>query len=102
MRHIAAIDDGKIPRDDSEYRFRTRAKGLVDKWHQTFNANKTNGSPTTSTAGHTNGKADKENTKDNEDEVTNGAKNLDLNEKSLYWSPLSFWALLLTGIFYRG
>ena len=100
MRHIAAIDDGKIPRDD-EYRFRTRAKDLVDKWHQILNANKQNGSPTTSTAGQANGKADKESTKDNEDEVTRGAKNLDLNGKSVYCSPLSFWALLLTGIFYR-
>lgn len=101
MRHIAALEDGKIPHDD-EFKFRTRAKDLVDKWHQILNANKPlNGSPTTSTAGQTNGKSDKEKTKDKEeDEVTKGTKNLDLNGKSSYWrpcfSPLSFSAMLLT------
>ncbi|KAF8814822.1 Tudor/PWWP/MBT [Phlegmacium glaucopus] len=94
MRHIAALDDGKIPRDD-EFKFRTRAKDLVDKWHQILNANKPpNGSPTTSTAGQTNGKSDKEQTKlKDEDEVTQGTKNLDLNGKSSYsrtcFSPVS-------------
>ena len=96
MRHIAALDDGKIPRDD-EFKFRTRAKDLVDKWHQILNANKPpNGSPTTSTAGHTNGKSDKVKTKDkDEDEVTKGTKQLDLNGKSSYWR-IHFCATLLT------
>lgn len=84
MRHIAAIEDGKIPGDD-EFKFRTRAKDLVDKWHQILNANKPpNGSPTTST-GQTNGKLDKENLKDKEeDDVTKGTQNLDLNGEGSY------------------
>lgn len=90
MRHIAALDDGKIPRDD-EFKFRRRAKDLVDKWHQILNANKpSNGSPTTSIAGQANGKSDKEKTKDkDEDEVTKITKNLDLNGKSSYWRTCS-------------
>ena len=57
---------------------------LVDKWHQILNANTpVNGSPTTSTAGQANGKSDKEKVKDkDEDEVTKGTQNLDLNGKS--------------------
>jgi len=73
MRHIAALDDGKIP-DDDEYNFRTRAKNLADKWHQILN---TTGSPAAST-GQANGKTDKEDAQD-EDVVTNGTKNIDLN-----------------------
>ncbi|PFH53662.1 hypothetical protein AMATHDRAFT_900 [Amanita thiersii Skay4041] len=42
MRHIAALTSDKIPRDD-EFKFRERAKALVDKWHQILNANKPNG-----------------------------------------------------------
>jgi hypothetical protein len=81
MRHIAALDDGKIPGDD-EFKFRIRAKNLVDKWHQILNANKpTTGSPAASTAGQVTGKSGKESTKD-EDVVTNGTKNLDLNGTS--------------------
>jgi len=77
MRHIAALDDGKIPGDD-EFNFRTRAKNLVDKWHQILNANKpTTGSPTVS-PGQANGKSDKEITKE-EDVITNGTKNIELN-----------------------
>jgi hypothetical protein len=84
MRHIAALDDGKIPRDD-EYNFRTRAKNLVDKWHQILNANKpSTGSPAASTSGQANGKLDQEITKDKEeDAVTKGTKNIDLNGP--YW-----------------
>jgi hypothetical protein len=83
MRHIAALDDGKIPGDD-EFKFRIRAKNLVDKWHQILNANKpSTGSPAASTAGRADGKADKENTKD-EDVVTNGTKNIDLNGTGSY------------------
>jgi hypothetical protein len=51
MRHIAAIDDGKIPRDD-EFNFRIRAKNLVKKWHPIVITNK----PTASTSGKANGK----------------------------------------------
>ncbi|KAL0569042.1 hypothetical protein V5O48_012927 [Marasmius crinis-equi] len=32
MRHIAALTDDKVPKDD-RYRFRERAKKLVDQWH---------------------------------------------------------------------
>ena len=83
MRHIAALDDGKIPRDD-EFNFRTRAKNLVDKWHQILNANKpSTGSPAAST-GPANGKLDQEVTKDKEeDAMTKGTKNIDLNGS--YW-----------------
>lgn len=80
MRHIAALDDGKIPRDD-DFNFRTRAKNLVDKWHQILNANKPlTGSPDASASGQANGKMDQEITKDKEeDAVTKGTKNIDLN-----------------------
>jgi hypothetical protein len=39
MRHIHLLEPGKVPRDD-EYKFRDRAKALVDKWHGILNANK--------------------------------------------------------------
>ncbi|KAF8634291.1 hypothetical protein AX17_004245 [Amanita inopinata Kibby_2008] len=42
MRHIAVLPAEKVPRDD-EFKFRERAKALVDKWHQILNANKPNG-----------------------------------------------------------
>ena len=42
MRHIAVLPDEKVPRD-GEFKFRDRAKALVDKWHQILNANKSNG-----------------------------------------------------------
>ncbi|KAF8955661.1 hypothetical protein BDZ97DRAFT_1764643, partial [Flammula alnicola] len=83
MRHIAALPEEKIPPRDEEFKFRARAKGLVDKWHQILNANKpANGSPSASAAGQTNGKSEKtaEQSKD-EDEVTQGTKTLDLNGK---------------------
>lgn len=88
MRHIAALDDGKIPRDD-DFNFRTRAKNLVDKWHQILNANKpSTGSPAASTSGQANGKLDQEITKDKEeDAVTKGTKNIDLNGS--YWRSFS-------------
>ena len=84
MRHIAALDDGKIPRDD-DFNFRIRAKNLVDKWHQILNANKPpTGSPAASTSGQANGKLDQETTKNkDEDAVTKGTKNIDLNGS--YW-----------------
>ena len=42
MRHIAALPAEKVPRDD-EFKFRERARVLVDKWHQILGANKPNG-----------------------------------------------------------
>ncbi|KAF8840708.1 hypothetical protein BDN67DRAFT_607663 [Paxillus ammoniavirescens] len=39
MRHIAALSPEKVPRDD-EFKFRVRAKALVDKWHAILGANK--------------------------------------------------------------
>ena len=91
MRHIAALDDGKIPRDD-DFNFRTRAKNLVDKWHQILNANKpSTGSPAASTSGPANGKMDQEIAKEkDEDAVTKATKNIDLNGS--YWG--SFTLLL--------
>ena len=42
MRHIAAQDDGKVPRD-TEFKFKDRAQALVNKWHQTISPAKANG-----------------------------------------------------------
>ncbi|KAJ7085161.1 hypothetical protein B0H15DRAFT_931873 [Mycena belliarum] len=39
MRHIHLLEANKVPRDE-EFKFRERAKALVDKWHQILNANK--------------------------------------------------------------
>ncbi|GJE92844.1 hypothetical protein PsYK624_090020 [Phanerochaete sordida] len=63
MRHIHALSAEKVPRDD-EYKFRERAKVLVDKWHDILSANKeaairkpaTNGKPHAEDAGAANGK----------------------------------------------
>ncbi|KAJ6580383.1 hypothetical protein DFH09DRAFT_979145, partial [Mycena vulgaris] len=33
MRHIHLLEENRIPRDD-EFKFRERAKALVDKWHE--------------------------------------------------------------------
>ncbi|KAG1869768.1 hypothetical protein C8R48DRAFT_98786 [Suillus tomentosus] len=41
MRHIAALSTDKVPRDD-EFKFRTRAKSMVDKWHAILGASKGN------------------------------------------------------------
>ncbi|KAI0779595.1 hypothetical protein C8Q74DRAFT_702710 [Fomes fomentarius] len=38
MRHIHALPDDRVPRDD-EFKFRERAKILVDKWHETLKSN---------------------------------------------------------------
>lgn len=56
MRHIHALAVEKVPRDD-EYKFRERAKVLVDKWRNILNASKTNGDETVPAA---NGKAHSE------------------------------------------
>lgn len=99
MRHIAALSDEKMPPRDDEFKFRARAKGLVDKWHQILNANKPNttGSPSVAQA---NGKvvndekteAESENKKEEgadadaeaDAEVTQGTKNLDINGKGAF------------------
>lgn len=67
MRHIHALSAEKVPRDD-EFKFRERAKTLVDKWHDILSASKasegavrkpaTNGKPHTEEAGTANGKED--------------------------------------------
>lgn len=64
MRHIHALPAEKVPRDD-EFKFRERAKALVDKWHEILSASKAtdgavrkpaaNGKPHAEEAG-TNGK----------------------------------------------
>ena len=38
MRHIHVLPDEKVPRDD-EFKFRERAKVLVDKWHDIAKTN---------------------------------------------------------------
>ena len=38
MRHIHVLSDEKVPRD-AEFKFRERAKVLVDKWHDILKAN---------------------------------------------------------------
>ncbi|KAJ3509855.1 hypothetical protein NLJ89_g5000 [Agrocybe chaxingu] len=90
MRHIAAQPEEKVPRD-GEFKFRARAKALVDKWHQILNANKpVNGSPT-SGQGQANGKtSEKGNARAGEgaDEVTRGTRNLDLNGNDAIGSPV--------------
>ena len=42
MRHIYNLPDDKVPRNN-EFKFKERAKALVDKWHDILNASKTNG-----------------------------------------------------------
>ncbi|KDR67039.1 hypothetical protein GALMADRAFT_216707 [Galerina marginata CBS 339.88] len=88
MRHIAALSDDKVPPRDEEFKFRARAKALVDKWHQILNANKAaNGSPTTSVVGgqangkakHPAGGAAAAAAKKDAEEVTQATKNIDLN-----------------------
>lgn len=65
MRHIHVLSVDKVPRDD-EFKFRVRAKALVDKWHDILSASKasegavrkpaTNGKPFAEDAGAANGK----------------------------------------------
>lgn len=51
-RHIAALTPSKVPRD-AEFKFRERAKSLVERWQVVLNAAKVpaNGDKGTSTAG---------------------------------------------------
>jgi len=58
MRHIAVLSEDKVPRD-AEFKFRERAKALVDKWHQILNANKSNGAEAVTTNGAAKGDGDK-------------------------------------------
>ncbi|KAG6805239.1 hypothetical protein H0H93_005270, partial [Arthromyces matolae] len=37
MRHITALDDGRVPRD-TEFRFRARAQALVERWQNVLGA----------------------------------------------------------------
>ncbi len=78
MRHIAALPDEKIPRDE-EFNFRARAKNLVEKWHQILNANKPVPESPVETTGYPNGKPNDK----VPDAITHGTKNLDLNGKGL-------------------
>ncbi|EIW83102.1 hypothetical protein CONPUDRAFT_89090 [Coniophora puteana RWD-64-598 SS2] len=54
MRHIFALPPEKVPRDD-EFKFRQRAKALVDKWHAILGGDKANENGTKSGANGTNG-----------------------------------------------
>ncbi|KAJ7150147.1 hypothetical protein C8R43DRAFT_1006428 [Mycena crocata] len=56
MRHIHLLEPHKVPRDD-EFKFRDRAKALVDKWHQILNANTTGGDGEVASADVTEGTA---------------------------------------------
>jgi len=38
MRHIHLLEPAQVPRDD-EFKFRERAKVLIDKWHGLLDAN---------------------------------------------------------------
>ena len=42
MRYIAVLPEEKVPRD-AEFKFRARAKALVEKWLHKMNADKLNG-----------------------------------------------------------
>lgn len=54
MRHIHALPLERVPRDE-EFKFRDRAKALVDKWHEILNANKANGTASEGAKAATNG-----------------------------------------------
>ncbi|KAJ8502613.1 hypothetical protein ONZ45_g11592 [Pleurotus djamor] len=48
MRHIAALESERVPRD-GEFAFRERAKALVDRWHLILNKSAPGGGPATPT-----------------------------------------------------
>lgn len=54
MHHIAALDAEKVPRDD-EFKIRSRAQQLVDKWHKMVDPTKAPASSTGLEASATNG-----------------------------------------------
>lgn len=76
MRHIAALPEEKVPRD-AEFKFKDRARDLVEKWHLVLNANK----PTDSEGGGANGTTKNE-AGDKEDVVTKGTASINLNDKA--------------------
>jgi hypothetical protein len=82
MRHIAALPSEKVPRDD-EFKFRERAKVLVDKWHQVLGSNKPNGTETAANGDPL------------EAVVTAGTAAIDLNGKAEGEGnpPICFWSL---------
>ena len=45
MRHIYNLPEDKLPRN-AEFKFKERAKTLVEKWHDILNASKSNGEGT--------------------------------------------------------
>ncbi|EJD02697.1 Tudor/PWWP/MBT [Fomitiporia mediterranea MF3/22] len=49
MRHIAALEVDKVPRDD-EFKFKDRAQALVNKWHNTVHKQNGSAEPPASTA----------------------------------------------------
>lgn len=77
MRHIAALGEDKVPRD-AEFRFRDRAKALVEKWHLVLNANK----PTDSEGGIGANGTTKNEAGDKDDGVTKGTAAINLNGKT--------------------
>lgn len=97
MLHIAALEPDKYAPRNEEFRFRARAKGLVDGCHQILNAKKPAGgrggdtSPT-SGIGHANGKANNKEKDDGQDAVTECTKGLNLNGMLflLHWRPCIF------------
>jgi hypothetical protein len=80
MRHIAVLPDDKVP-GDAKFRFRDRAKSLVDKWHAVLNAGKPgSGEGEKEGAANTNGDSGAvQEVKEETEKVTEGTKNLDLN-----------------------
>ena len=89
MRHIAALSHERVPRDD-EFKFRERAKVLVDKWHQILGSNKPNG---TENAANGDGGADPH------EAVTEGTAAIDLNGKpegeAMCFLPPAFYLTLV-------
>jgi hypothetical protein len=68
MRHIAALTEPQVPRD-TEYKFRERAKALVERWQGILSASKTAGGVSTPGGGKANGSSSspgKDTTNDNE------------------------------------
>ncbi|TDL24291.1 Tudor/PWWP/MBT [Rickenella mellea] len=73
MRHIAALEVDKIPRD-GEFKFKDRAQALVNKWHQTIAVK-----PSTTTANGTNGTVEG-NADMDVDKTGEGKKDVDMKD----------------------
>lgn len=90
MRHVHALADDKVPRDE-EFKFRDRAKALVEKWHEILSASKapaegTVRKPVTNGKAHTeeSGEKAKENGKEEspaQDSVKAEADAMDVDKK---------------------